>query len=429
MFLGALDMGIVSPALPGIARGLKVAPASAMAVVTLYYLAYAAAMPLLGKLGDRWGTGRMLRAGLLAFGVGSLLAAAAPSLGWLLAGRVLQAVGGGGVVPVAVAAVARRAPPARRGRALGLVGAVFGVAGVLGPNLGGLVLAVSSWRWIFLLNLPLAAAAWSGTWRLESRRAAGRSLDWAGAGGVTLGVGGLLYAVMELGGHPLLSGGVLLPAGVGVAGLAWLGRSQPRAVDPVVPPRFLGEGRGVLAAGILAGILMSAMALVPLYLQDRLGLSAPASGYGLTPMAVAAAVCAGMGGVLVDRFGPRSVLTAGFAGFAAGYALLFWGGTGLGVTMLGLALAGLGTGLSTGAPLNYLALEVAGGGREAAGTAVISLARTLGASMGPALLALFLAAGREFQAAAALGLVGTVLALGLSGGKASAGGTGSQRGI
>ncbi|MDA8146007.1 MAG: MFS transporter, partial [Thermaerobacter sp.] len=126
-------MGIVSPALPGIARGLEVAPASAMAVVTLYYLAYAAAMPLLGKLGDRWGTGRMLRAGLLAFGVGSLLAAAAPSLGWLLAGRVLQALGGGGVVPVAVAAVARRAPPARRGRALGLVGAVFGVAGVLGP--------------------------------------------------------------------------------------------------------------------------------------------------------------------------------------------------------------------------------------------------------------------------------------------------------
>ncbi|HUQ52014.1 MAG TPA: MFS transporter, partial [Gammaproteobacteria bacterium] len=151
VLLGALDIAIVGPALPAIRDALAVEPRWLPAVFSIYVLLYVIGTPLLAKRSDRHGRRRVFVESLALFGAGSMIAAAAWSLPVLLTGRAIQAFGAAGLLPVAAAVIAETVPLERRGRTLGLIGAVFGVAFLLGPLLGGLLLR-SSWRWLFLVN-------------------------------------------------------------------------------------------------------------------------------------------------------------------------------------------------------------------------------------------------------------------------------------
>src|SRR5687767_13080437 len=152
VLLAALDIAIVGPALPAIRDALAVEPRW-LPVFSVYVLFYVVGTPLLAKRSDRHGRRRVFVESLALFGLGSLVAAAASSLPVLLAGRAIQAFGAGGLLPVASAVIAETVPLERRGRTLGLIGAVFGIAFLVGPLLGGLLLS-SSWRWLFLVNVP-----------------------------------------------------------------------------------------------------------------------------------------------------------------------------------------------------------------------------------------------------------------------------------
>jgi MFS family permease len=154
VLLGALDIAIVGPALPAIREAFTVDSRALSWVFNVYILVALVAAPFVAKLSDSQGRRTVYVTCVLLFGAGSALVALAPGFGWLLVGRAVQACGAGGLLPVASAVVADTVPVERRGRALGLIGAVFGVAFVIGPLLGG-VLLPWGWQWLFLVNLPL----------------------------------------------------------------------------------------------------------------------------------------------------------------------------------------------------------------------------------------------------------------------------------
>jgi len=158
MLLAALDQTIVSTALPTITSDLG-GLAELSWVVTAYLLASTASTPIWGKLSDLYGRKPMLQSAVVIFLIGSALAGLSQSMGQLIAFRAIQGVGGGGLMVLVMAVIADLVPPRERGKYMGLFGAVFGVASVLGPLLGGLFTQHLSWRWIFYINLPLGIAA------------------------------------------------------------------------------------------------------------------------------------------------------------------------------------------------------------------------------------------------------------------------------
>ncbi|HNX93510.1 MAG TPA: MFS transporter, partial [Syntrophomonas sp.] len=162
IFMGAIDSGIVSPAREIIQNSFGVAATTGIWIITIYNLFYAISMPIVSKLADRNGHKKIFIIGVVLFGLGSLFCGLSNFYGnfaWLLAGRVVQAIGVGGIIPIATTYIGKSFPEEKRGTALGMVGAVFGVATILGPSMGSGILGLAGndhWGWIFFINVPIS---------------------------------------------------------------------------------------------------------------------------------------------------------------------------------------------------------------------------------------------------------------------------------
>ena len=206
LFIGALDTGIVTPARTVIQSDLGIGEQMGVWIITIYTLAYAAAIPVMGKLADRSGRKYVYLASILLFGVGSLLCGLAQDVGsfWmLLAARAVQAVGGGGIVPVATAEFGTTFPPEKRGLALGLVGGVYGIANIFGASAGSLILSVfgqANWQFIFYVNVPICAfIVMAGLFVLPNRQAEQvKPIDGWGIAVLVAMVLSLLYGLKNL---------------------------------------------------------------------------------------------------------------------------------------------------------------------------------------------------------------------------------------
>jgi EmrB/QacA subfamily drug resistance transporter len=243
MLLAALDQTIVSTALPTIVGELGGLDHLSW-VVTAYLLTTTVSTPLYGKLSDLYGRKLMFQSAILIFLLGSVLCGVAQNLGQLIAFRGLQGVGGGGLMSMAFAIIGDVVPPRERGRYTGYLGAVFALASVAGPLLGGFFVDHLSWRWVFYVNVPVAVVALmvtSSVLTLPFTRREHR-IDFEGAGLLVTGVSGLLLALVWGGNeHPwgsstivgLLAASTLLLAGF----VAW----ERRADEPILPMRLFRE--------------------------------------------------------------------------------------------------------------------------------------------------------------------------------------------
>ncbi|MBX6377516.1 MAG: MFS transporter [Clostridia bacterium] len=413
VFLGAMDNSIVAPALLSIGRDLRAPEPWIVWTVTVYSLLYATGMPLLGKLGDRWGRRRLFLAGVGLFGVGSLVAGLAPTFPVLLAGRAIQALGAGGIFPVAQAEASRLFPPERRGMVLGLFGATHGLAGILAPNIGGLILDLGSWHGIFLINVPLALLIVLMALRLPAAPpvATPSRLDVGGAV-LTSAVILLAMAGITLLNPPSAAGVALLVAGLLLVWPLW--RRERLQEHPFLDVRFLTrpETVRVLVLSGMTGVAITLMIYVAGFAQEVLGLTPGGSGYSLTPGALAGALVAGAGGVLVDRVGPRRVLALGLGLAVVGTALLGLWVTDLFRYIVAMLFLGASVGLTMGTPLNYMVLNLVEEGEAASALAELSVFRSLGVVVGPVLLGWFLGIGYRalFLAASAMLLMGEGIA-------------------
>lgn len=401
--MGALDMGIVNPARTVIQNGLGVDDKVGVWVFTIYTLAYAAAIPVIGKIADIIGRKPVYVLAIGLFGLGSLgcgLAQDFSSLGLLLASRAIQAIGGGGMVPVATAAVGTIVPPPKRGMALGLVGMVYGVASVFGASAGSLILDIAgqeNWQWIFYINVPIAIfVVGLGIWALpKETQDSSRRLDLPGILVLVVMTTSILWAFQNLDftqiGDSLKDRNVWVALVVFLILMPLFWVIEHRVADPIINFKYFGNINvgSTLLMGSVAGILMMTVMFIPQFAENCLRLPSGAGGYPTIIIGVGSAVGSPISGRLTDRFGPRRILGVGTViSTIAGIMLIFWASPHPGIisTSLSIFVMGLGLGFLMGAPLTYLILHLIPESDANSGQATLSLIRSLGTTLAPAIL-------------------------------------------
>jgi len=417
VLMGALDIAIVGPALPAIQAGLGVGSRAVAWIFNVYVLFNLIGTPLMAKLSDRFGRRSIYLLDVALFGLGSLIVAASPSFTVLLVGRAVQAVGSGGIFPVASAVIGDTFPAERRGRALGLIGAVFGVAFLLGPLLGGLLLQLS-WHWLFLINLPVAAWLIVAASRLlpAKRPAPSSPFDWRGTAALSALLAALALGVNHLDsahlGQSVLSPGVLpyLLAAAALVPLFWT--LERRADDPLVRPGLLRR-RQVALVSVFAlgtGLAETSLVFLPSLAVSALHVAAATASFLLLPVVVLSGVGAPIAGRMLDALGAKPVIQSGLALTALGLVLFDVTGSSVLFFILAGALVGLGLSSLLGAPLRYVMLDEAGASERGAAQGVLKVFSGSGQLLGGALVGAVAAS----QGGGAPGYRTALLAIGLA---------------
>ena len=330
-FMLILDVSVVNIALPAIQADLGFTRAGLTWVVDSYVLMAGSLLLLGGRLGDVLGRRRLFLVGVAVFGVSSVACGLATNPGTLVGARFAQGLGEALAAPAAFGLIALLFTDTReRTKAIGLFGGISGLAGTSGPILSGALVEYASWRWIFLLNIPVAIAALLLVPRLvgkDAPRPAGsaRNLDVRGAVLVTTGLTGIVYGLIEAATKPWSSAEVLVPLLGGLVVVAAFVVSQTRVRTPLLPLRFLQERTRVsanLVTLLFFSVFFSQFFITTLYLQDVLGFSALRTGLGFLPFGVAVGAALGVATSLIPRVGYRPVLVAGLLLSLVG-ALLF----------------------------------------------------------------------------------------------------------
>lgn len=322
-----LTATVVNVALPTLADDLDAGSAEQQWIVNSYLVTLASLVLLGGSFGDRWGRVRVYRIGVAWFAAASLLCAWAPSVGWLVAARLLQGVGGALLTPGSLAIIEATLRPDDRGRAVGTWSGLGGVAGAVGPLVGGL-LVDASWRWAFVINVPIAAAALvASRWVPETRDpgATAVPLDWVGAALSVLVLGGASYSLIDAsggGGSGVLLLAVATATLLGMMALPIWERGRPGAILPV----DLFGNRQFVTANVVTFVVYGGMGtvffLLSIQLQVTAGWSPLQAGASLLPVTLLMLVFSSQAGAWASRVGPRWPLTIGPLVIALGMLLM-----------------------------------------------------------------------------------------------------------
>ncbi|MDX3224386.1 MFS transporter [Streptomyces sp. ME19-01-6] len=408
LLLVSLDNTVLNVALPSMRRDLHASVSGMQWTIDAYTLVVAALLMLAGSTADRVGRKRTFQTGLVVFTLGSALCSLAPNLEALVAFRMVQAVGGSMLNPVAMSIITNTfTEPRERARAIGVWGGVVGISMAAGPLVGGLLVQSVGWRSIFWLNLPVGVAALALTARYvpESRAPKPRRADPVGQLLVIALLGSLTYAIIEAPdrgwGSPLIAVCTAVAAG----SLAALVAYERRRAEPLIELRFFHSvpfsGATVIAVSAFAA-LGGFLFLNTLYLQDVRGLSALHAGLWMLPMAAMCFVFAPLSGRLVGSRGPRlSLLLAGAAMGASGVLFAAFDAQATDALLLaGYVLFGIGFGL-VNAPITNTAVSGMPRAQAGVAAAVASTSRQVGASLGVAVIGAVLASGAAGTAASA----------------------------
>jgi EmrB/QacA subfamily drug resistance transporter len=398
LFIVGLDSTIVNVALPSIGRDLHATVAGLQWTIDGYTLVLASLLMLSGATADRVGRRRVFQIGLALFTIGSGLCSLAPGLGWLIAFRMVQAVGGSMLNPVAMSIITNTfTDRAERARALGVWGGTFALSMAIGPVLGGLLVSSVGWRGIFWVNIPvgLAAIALAAKFVPESRAPKARRPDPVGQALIIVMLGSLTYAIIE---GPDRGWGAPVIAGLFALAAVTLGvfvGYEARRAEPVLDPRFF---RSVPFAGSVVTAISAFAALggflflATLYLQDVRDLSPLDAGLHMLPMAVAMAVAAVGSSRILARWGGRLPMMGAGAALAAG-AILLAGITASSSTLsliIAFAVFGIGSGM-VNAPITQAAVSGMPFSQAGVASGIASTSRQIGTSLGVAITGSILA--------------------------------------
>jgi EmrB/QacA subfamily drug resistance transporter len=400
LLIVGLDNTIVNVALPSIGRELHAPVSGLQWTVDAYTLVLASLLMLSGSMADRLGRRRVFLVGLCVFTLGSLLCSLAPGLGWLIAFRMMQAVGGSMLNPVAMSIIRNVFTDAReRAQAIGMWGATVGLSLALGPVVGGALVQSVGWRSIFWINIPVGVAAVALTMRFvpESKAPRPRRLDPVGQVLVIVTLAALTYAIIEgpsAGWSSAQTVGLLL---LTVVALGALLRYEPRRAEPLLELRFFrsvpfssASAIAVCAFAALGGFLF----LNTLYLQEVRHFSALTAGLYTLPIAVMTLIFAPLSGRLTGRRGPRLSLLVGGFGIAVGGALLteLAKGTSMALLLIAYVIFGLGFGM-VNPPITNTAVAGMPAAQAGVAAAVASTSRQVGQTLGVAVVGAVAAAG------------------------------------
>ena len=398
VLMGALDIAIVAPALPAIQRFFQVDDRALTWTFTIYVLFNLIGTPMMAKFSDIFGRRSIYVLDVFLFGLGSLIVALSPAnlYAMLLIGRALQGFGAGGIFPVASAVIGDTFPPEKRGGALGLIGAVFGLAFLVGPILGGIIMTVASWQWLFIINLPVAVVVLVLSWRLlpAQHAATRRAFDWPGMLALSLLLSAFAYGLNQIDtANFLASLGSLAIWPFLLAAVVLLGifiNIEKKAQDPVLRLSLFSSRQSVLASALSAGagigevsmvfIPALAMAAMPNVVDKH------TASYLLMPVVLALAVGSPLVGRLLDKFGSRMVVGAGTFLLALGALMLGAWNSELWMFIVAGVTIGLGLSALLGAPVRYIMLNEAPQSERTSAQGAIAIFTSIGQLISSALV-------------------------------------------
>jgi len=392
VLMGALDIAIVAPALPSIQKFFGMGDRALTWTFTIYVLLNLIGTPLMAKLSDTFGRRSIYVLDVTLFAIGSLVVALSPSnlFAVLLAGRALQGLGAGGIFPVASAVIGDTFPPEKRGSALGLIGAVFGLAFLVGPILGGIILSFTGWEWLFIINLPIALVViFMGLKLLPSTRPeAQRPFDMLGM--LTLGVllASLAYGLNQIDTQNFVSSLASLnvwPFLLGAVVLIFVFvQFEQNAEDPILNLRLFKSRQTVLASFLSAGAGLGEVGMV--FIPSLAVAAMPTiinkhtASYLLMPVVLAMAVGSPLVGRLLDKFGSKAVVLAGTVLLAIGMLMLSnssWTSV-LWIFITAATVIGFGLSSLLGAPVRYIMLNEASAADRTSAQGLIALFTSVG---------------------------------------------------
>ncbi len=403
IMMAVLDGSIINVALPTIAHDQHVSAAHAIWVVTAYQLAVVISLLPLAALGEKIGFRKINLAGLVLFCGASILCAYSPTIEILTFARLLQGLGGAALMSINAALVRHIMPVKLLGRGISRVAMVVAISAAAGPSIASAILAVSSWHWLFLINVPISILAFAmGYFTLPHNKLNGAKFDFGSALLNALALGFLISALGSIGtSHniPLIIGQFVIAF---IAGVALVYRQLYRDI-PLLPIDLLR--RPVFTGSIIASICafcaqFIAFVSLPFFFHDVIGYSAVKTGILLTPWPVATALTAPLSGRLADKYEAAPLTTIGMIIFAFGLAATVWLPSEAGnySIILALMIAGAGFALFQ-TPNNRIMLTSSPRERSGGASGLQSTARLLGQSSGAALAAILIAHSAEFNLA------------------------------
>ncbi len=391
IFLATIDGSIVNVALPTLTETLQTDFATVQWVVLSYLLTITTSQAIVGRLADMYGRKVFYNSGFVVFTLGSLLCGLAPTVGWLIAARVLQGIGAALILALGLAIVTDAFPPGERGRALGIAGSIVSIGIVTGPTLGGLILEHLTWHWIFFVNVPIGILGTYLAWRYVP---AGQPLgeqrfDLGGAATLCIFLLSLLLGLttgQSVGfGHADTVRLFILAAFFLAAFLVL----EARHPQPIIAPSLFRSSlfRTNLITGLLMFIALGINVLIPFYLEDALGYSVQQVGFLLAVLPIALGITSPISGTLADRFGSRPISVIGLVVTAIGFLSLSTLTTG--TTALGFAWRYLPVGIGVGlfqSPNNSAIMGSVPRERLGITSGLLAITRSLGQTVGIAVL-------------------------------------------
>jgi len=393
VFMGSLDIGIVGPALPAIQGQFGVGERLVSWIFAIYILFFMIGTPLMAKLSDIYGRRSIYVLDIFIFALGSVITITALNMEQLLIGRAIQGFGAGGIFPVASAFIGDTFPPEKRGGALGIIGSVWGLSGILGPIIGALLLPYG-WQWLFIINIPIAAVIIVLSFLIlpSSKGRKDVSFDWQGTivfalmvGSLALGVNlidtnNVMGSVESIYVWPFLVLAVLL--------LPLLVRVERKSQDPVIQIDLYQSLEVKLATSIAIGTGLCQIAIVfmPALAVIALSLSTSEASLMVIPLVLALGASAPIIGRLLDKFGTKIVMFAGTFILVIGLFSLSFFASNFYLFIISGVVTGLGLGTVLGSPLRYIMLTESPPEKRASGQALINFNSSTGQLVGGALV-------------------------------------------
>ena len=405
VLMGALDISIVGPAIPAISKALQVNEKALAWIFSIYVLFNLSGVSLMAKLSDRYGRRRLYILSVLIFAVGSVIVGMSHSYNMLLVGRAVQGFGSSGIFPVASAVVGDVFPPEKRGRALGLIGSVFGIAFIIGPFLAGLLLRYFTWHYLFFINIPISLLVIYGSYRQlnDETSPAVAPFDWKGVvllSGLLTFFALALYSIDPAAIRQTLFQSAFLPflAGTVIFIILFI-YAEKRAQEPVVHLSFF-MNRQLLVVGLIAigsGVFEASFVFMPKIAVLAFNVSTSAASFMMGPTVLASAIGAPLWGRLLDKTGSKAVIFISLVLSVIGILLISRETQVRYMFYTGTALFGLGLSALVGSSLRYIVLNEVAASERAVSQGMITIFTSTGQITGSVIIGIIAVAAGGLQ--------------------------------